>query len=163
MDEVSWKIKSEAELKKSTRPDLEKKSLETLREAGWNVHRVSHYDARTRRSHDLLGFADLLCWADRTTVLIQVTSKSNASARRKKILSNEDAYLWLKDATTRHIWLLLWHKIGGKWVMELETICISEFVCRQDAKKRDALTEPFQALSIVPNISLKRRESDTRE
>jgi len=59
-----------------------------LRELGYLVATVEHYNSFTRRKHDLFGCIDLLAIGNGETLAIQVTSRSNMSARIKKI---EDA------------------------------------------------------------------------
>jgi hypothetical protein len=49
------------------------------------VATVEYYNAYTRRKHDLFGCIDLLAIGNGETLAIQVTSKSNMSARIKKI------------------------------------------------------------------------------
>jgi hypothetical protein len=56
-----------------------------LKEQGYMVATVEYYNAYTRRKHDLFGCIDLLAIGNGETLAIQVTSKSNMSARIKKI------------------------------------------------------------------------------
>jgi hypothetical protein len=49
------------------------------------VATVEYYNAYTRRKHDLFGCIDLLAIGNGETLAIQVTSKSNMSARIRKI------------------------------------------------------------------------------
>lgn len=59
-----------------------------LREQGYLVATVEHYNSFTRRKHDLFGCIDLLAVGNGETLAIQVTSRSNMSARIKKIEDN---------------------------------------------------------------------------
>lgn len=59
-----------------------KKHYEAL---GYKVATVEYYNAFTKRKHDLFGCIDLLAVGNGETIAIQVTSKSNMSARIKKI------------------------------------------------------------------------------
>ena len=59
-----------------------------LREQGYLVATVEHYNSFTRRKHDLFGCIDLLAIGNGETLAIQVTSRSNMSARIKKIQDN---------------------------------------------------------------------------
>jgi hypothetical protein len=59
-----------------------------LREQGYLVATVEHYNSFTRRKHDLFGCIDLLAIGNGETLAIQVTSRSNMSARIKKIEDN---------------------------------------------------------------------------
>ena len=65
------------------------RSLKHLREAGYHVEIVEHYNFFTKRRHDLFGFADLLAIRDDEILLVQVTSGSNVSARVRKIAESE--------------------------------------------------------------------------
>jgi len=56
-----------------------------MKEQGYMVATVEYYNAYTRRKHDLFGCIDLLAIGNGETLAIQVTSKSNMSARIKKI------------------------------------------------------------------------------
>jgi hypothetical protein len=60
-----------------------------LRELGYLVATVEHYNSFTRRKHDLFGCIDLLAIGNGETLGIQVTSRSNMSARIKKIQDAE--------------------------------------------------------------------------
>jgi len=64
-----------------------------LAEQGWAVERCEHY--AFGRRHDLWGFADLMAYKwgrfRLITALIQVTTVSNVSSRRRKIEANEHA------------------------------------------------------------------------
>lgn len=59
-----------------------------LKEQGYLVATVEHYNSFTRRKHDLFGCIDLLAIGNGETLAIQVTSRSNMSARIKKIEDN---------------------------------------------------------------------------
>jgi hypothetical protein len=59
-----------------------------LREQGYLVATVEYYSSFTKRRHDLFGCIDLLAIGNGETLAIQVTSRSNMSARIKKIEDN---------------------------------------------------------------------------
>lgn len=65
------------------------RSLKHLRELGYTVAIVEHWNHFTKRRHDLFNFADLLAIRENEVLLVQVTSGSNTSARVKKITENE--------------------------------------------------------------------------
>jgi hypothetical protein len=67
---------------------LSLRSKKMLEKQGYTVATVEYYNAFTKRKHDLYGCIDLLAVGNGETLAIQVTSKSNMSARIKKI---EDA------------------------------------------------------------------------
>lgn len=65
------------------------RSIKHLRDDGYQVANVEHYNAFTKRKHDLFGCIDLLCIGNGETLAVQVTSKSNMRARVKKIEESE--------------------------------------------------------------------------
>jgi hypothetical protein len=65
------------------------RTVKHLREQGYMVANVEHYNAFTRRKHDLFGVIDLLAIGNGETLAVQVTSKSNMSARIRKIEESE--------------------------------------------------------------------------
>jgi len=67
---------------------LSQRTTKHLREQGYLVATVEHYNSFTRRKHDLFGCIDLLAIGNGETLAIQVTSRSNMSARIKKIQDN---------------------------------------------------------------------------
>lgn len=67
--------------------DLNAKARAWLKRNGYTGFRVDYFDARFNRSHDLLEIFDYLGLKTGETVGVQVSSKSNRSARRKKLLS----------------------------------------------------------------------------
>jgi hypothetical protein len=87
---------------------LDKRTKDYLQQAGYTVEKTEHYNPYCRRKHDLLGFGDYIAIQTGQIVLVQSTSKSNLSARRKKIKSLSNAQEWL-DAGGR-IMLIGWAK-----------------------------------------------------
>jgi hypothetical protein len=65
------------------------RSTALLRERGYIVATVEHYNFFTKRKHDLFGCIDLLAIGNGETLAVQVTSKSNMSSRIKKIENAE--------------------------------------------------------------------------
>ena len=71
-------------------------SLKLWRGEDWYSEIVEYWNPFANKRKDLLGFADILCLRiGDPQVLLQVTSDSNMSARKKKILALDTAYLWL--------------------------------------------------------------------
>jgi len=60
-----------------------------LRKLGYQTANVEHYNYFTKRKHDLFGCIDILAIGNNETLAVQVTSKSNMSARIKKIEASE--------------------------------------------------------------------------
>jgi hypothetical protein len=53
-------------------------------------HRVDYFDTRTNRSRDFLGIFDYVCFNPNDTVGVQITSVSQMSVRRRKILESQE-------------------------------------------------------------------------
>jgi len=60
------------------------RTTKLLRDQGYTVATVEYYNYFTKRKHDLFGCIDLLAIGNGETLAIQVTSKSNMSARIKR-------------------------------------------------------------------------------
>ena len=75
------------------------RSLALLRKQGMTVAIVERWNAYTKTRQDLLGFADLLAIdpLNEKIILVQTTSRSNQSARCRKIFDSEHARTWLKS------------------------------------------------------------------
>ena len=58
----------------------------------YHVENGEHYSTFSRRYHDFLGFADLVCVHKETgdVILVQSTSDSNVSSRINKITNHEN-------------------------------------------------------------------------
>ena len=65
------------------------RSIKHLRDDGYQVANVETFNYFTKRKHDLFGCIDLLAIGNGETLAVQVTSKSNMSARVKKIEESE--------------------------------------------------------------------------
>jgi len=93
---------------------LTNRTVHRLREEGWDlVEVVEHYNAFTKRKHDLFGIIDVLAIGDRGILMVQVTSRGNMSSRIKKIADSE-AIHHLRDADIM-IHVHGWDKHEGRW------------------------------------------------
>ena len=90
------------------------RSLKILRERGWTVWRVEHWNAFAKIRQDLFGFGDILAINKDTVLIVQTTSGSNVSARMKKIQENPIAKLWLSPTRWIHV-----HGWKGRKLREL--------------------------------------------
>lgn len=89
------------------------RSLKLLREAGYTVAVVEHFNHFARIRQDLFGFIDLLALRGEETLAIQTTSYSNVSARVNKIADHENV-----AAVRKAGWAIAvhgWHKVGNRW------------------------------------------------
>lgn len=111
-DLVAKKRKAPAKLNGPTRDECKRR--------GWDCELVEHYDSRTMRKHDLLGFVDFLAFGDGETIALQVTSKANMAARIKKIESDDLAKQVAK--ARRSGWrILVWgfyKQLNGRWAIK---------------------------------------------
>ena len=67
-----------------------KLSLELMRARGYTCAIVEHWNSFARIRQDLFGFVDVLCLGDGEIIGVQTTSRSNMSARAKKIREHEN-------------------------------------------------------------------------
>lgn len=95
---------------------LTARSTGHLRDLGYLVATVEHYNAFTRRKHDLFGCIDLLAIGNGETVAVQVTSKSNLAARRHKI-EEAEAYPEMLRSGWRIV-LHGWFKENNRWQLK---------------------------------------------
>lgn len=71
------------------------RSLKLLRDGGYTVAIVEHWNPHAKIRQDLFGFADLLAIKPGEIIAIQTTSISNIAARRAKISAEPRAATWL--------------------------------------------------------------------
>ncbi len=95
---------------------LTARSTALLRERGYQVATVEHYNAFTKRKHDLFGCIDLLAIGNGETVAVQVTSKSNLAARRHKV-EEAEAYPEMLRSGWRVV-LHGWFKENNRWQLK---------------------------------------------
>ena len=98
-----------------------KRSMDALREAGWECDIVERWIPHTFITKDLFGFADILAMHHRAGFLaVQTTSFANMNARMKKIKEESRATLFLMAGG--RIVVHGWKKNGkrsdapGQWV-----------------------------------------------
>lgn len=95
-------------------------SLKKLRSEGYTVGIVEFWNSFTRRRQDLFGFGDLLAFRKDEFCIVQTTSASNFSARKKKIRANDVAKEWVNSGG--HIIIHGWRKVKGRWTCREEVI-----------------------------------------
>jgi hypothetical protein len=88
-------------------------SLRELRKEYDLVQVVEYWNSFTRRRHDLFGCWDIMAVGDGDVCLVQTTTKSNISARVRKISDNECLPV-LRDAGVTLI-VHGWYKDGRLW------------------------------------------------
>jgi hypothetical protein len=67
----------------------QQRSVRHLVDQGYSVVVVEYHDRVLQRSHDLLGFIDLLAFRGFQTLAVQTTSAGNTAARERKIRDSE--------------------------------------------------------------------------
>jgi len=74
------------------------RALKLLRGRGWKVDIVEYWNGFSKKRKDLFGFGDLVAidLGRERNIIVQVTSASNHSARKAKILSIPEAADWVK-------------------------------------------------------------------
>lgn len=97
-----------------SKADFNSRARDYLKEKGLFPYRVDHYNGALKMSQDAFGIFDFIAFAPGRTVGVQVTSKSNLSARRKKILESS-AYGRCK-ASGWDVLLLTFEKVSNRWV-----------------------------------------------
>jgi hypothetical protein len=75
------------------------RASDMLQSLGWTVADVEKHLRHTFVTQDLFGFADLLAFDDELTLLLQVTSPPNVSARVEKCLDEPRLRNWLAQKT----------------------------------------------------------------
>lgn len=88
-------------------------TLREMRKRGYFCWVVEHWDAFARKRKDLWGIVDVLCLRENEVVGVQATSKSNVSARIRKIAEHESTP-YVRKADVRLL-IMGWHKPGRFW------------------------------------------------
>jgi hypothetical protein len=93
------------------------RSLKYLRDQGYTVAIVEHYNCFTKRRHDLFQFADLLAIRENEVMLVQVTSGTNVSARVKKIAESEHIAAVRKSGMS--VFVHGWRRLKSGWAPKI--------------------------------------------
>ena len=96
--------------------------LKALRDDGCFAQVVERYDTFTRRRHDLFGIIDILAVGNGCTYAIQVTSRSNMSSRREKIMQAPELPAML--AAKWVVELRGYDKPGNRWRLKSERMTL---------------------------------------
>ena len=85
-----------------------RKTVKALRDLGYPlVEVVERYSPHSKRTHDMFGLFDVFAVGHDTYTFIQVTSRSNAQARRTKLLEHVDILNSILNAggvVELHLW-----------------------------------------------------------
>jgi len=80
------------------------RTLDALRKSGWTVATVERWNAFAKIRQDLFGGIDILGIRPGETLGVQATTKSNTSARVKKLLAEPRMKTWLEAGNLLEIW-----------------------------------------------------------
>ena len=89
------------------------RSLKMLRDQGYKVWIVEHWNPWARIRQDLFGCIDILAIGNGETLAVQTTSRSNVAARQKKIVENEYYPEMVRSGWKVHIHG--WGKLKDGW------------------------------------------------
>jgi hypothetical protein len=97
------------------------------------------YNSFTQRRKDLFGFVDLVVIENGTLIGVQVTSRSNMSARSKKIKHerSDQARAWLSTGATIEVWGWGKKKVGNRMLWDLKRTPILESDLAKERLKGD--------------------------
>ena len=90
------------------------RTLKELRSQGFVAEVVEHYNSFSRKRHDLFSLFDILAIREGRTLGLQVTTESNNSARKNKMMhETSHTRLWLSAHNDCELWT--WKKIKHRW------------------------------------------------
>lgn len=89
-----------------------------LEASGYVVAKAEHWNAFARRKVDLFGVFDFVAVSPSEIAGVQVTSRGNMAARRKKLINSEVYKPWLKAGGS--ILLIGYDKKKGKYRSKTE-------------------------------------------
>ena len=91
-----------------------KRTLKEMRDRGYTCEVTERWNAFAKIRQDLFGLIDVLCLGNGEVIGVQATSRSNVSARVKKIAEHENVAA-LRKAGIR-ILVMGWGKMAnGRW------------------------------------------------
>ena len=93
------------------------RSLKMLRDQGYKVWIVEHWNPWARIRQDLFGCIDLLAIGNGETLAVQTTSRSNVAARQKKIVENEYYPEMVRSGWKVQVWG--WGKLKDGWQVKI--------------------------------------------
>lgn len=109
-------------------PSPTERSMKLLRDEGYLVAKVEHWNAYARVRHDLFGFLDLLALKDgkKGCVGVQTTTASNLGKRIEKAMKLPALKLWL--GAGNHVEFHGWRKKGkySRWQVILRALVLVE-------------------------------------
>lgn len=95
-------------------------SLKLLREEGWQLAVVEHWNPFLKIRHDLFGIFDVLGVGSEGTIAVQVCRRDAMSVRAKKI-ADSDTIAAVRKAGWR-VEIHGWDKHAGRWRVKREDV-----------------------------------------
>lgn len=123
------------------------RTLERLKQLGFDAGVVERFNPFSKRKHDLFGFCDIVAIREGVgTILIQTTSGNggNRSSRRKKIFSEPRAAIAARCGNRIEVWS--WAKRGPRGKRKLWTLN------REDLTAQ--LREPSSLSAVKPEANV---------
>lgn len=104
------------------------RSLKFLREAGYTVAIVEHWNPHARIRQDLFGIIDIVAIHPKIfgVLGVQTTSLANISARVKKAQLNEKLLIWYKSGNSFQVHG--WGKRNGRWENEIVEVVKKKYL-----------------------------------
>ena len=93
------------------------RSIKYLRELGYQVWIVEHWNHYARKRQDLFGCIDLLAIGNGETLAVQTTSRGHVAARQKKIVENEYYPEMVRSGWKVHVHG--WGKLKAGWQVKI--------------------------------------------
>lgn len=121
-----------------TKTNYDAKTMKLIRDEGFFIGKVEHYNSFSRKKQDLFGIIDYVAMGNGMIVGVQSTSYSSKSAHRMAILESSVLPVWLRS--------------GGKFIL----------VCW----KKNAIKKSKKALAAIaddPHTEVKERYSYSPE
>lgn len=89
-----------------------KRTLDWLRDHGFDAGVVERFNSFTKRRNDLFGWIDIVAFKGSLTVGVQATSSDNLAARITKSADIPQCAAWTKEGG-RRAWFFGWRKGGA--------------------------------------------------
>jgi len=87
-----------------SKPSPTSRTLDALRKSGWTCQVTERWNPFAKVRQDLFGGIDLLAIRPGETLGVQATSKSNVSARVKKLYAEPKLKVWMEAGNLLEVW-----------------------------------------------------------
>lgn len=123
---IRFKARKIQAAKKATKTSPTQRTLKYLRDLGYSVDKVEHWNAFARRRVDAFDFIDILALklGSPGVLGVQTTTTSNMGARVRKAKIIPEMKLWIQCGNP--LWIIGWSKKGPSGKQKLWTASIKE-------------------------------------